>query len=92
VVVVAEDGENDQGARAVGQKPQHGFAELGDDYGFLELGQVLEGAAQKDQSQNLDLLANGFGHRAGQGEDEADHLHDQDQGEGHVHRQKVACS
>lgn len=46
---------------------------------------LFERVAQQDEGQNFELFAHGFGERAGQCEDEADHFQNQDQSEGEVH-------
>ncbi len=59
-------------------------------HGFAEFGKLLEGVAQQDERQDLQLLAHGARKRGRQHKDEAQHLHAQDEGEGKLDGPEMA--
>ena len=82
-VVDAEQDENDQCAETIAQNVQN-RSQFGHGDGLGKIGQLFEGVAQQDQGQDFKLFAHGARKRAGQGEDQADHFQDQDQGKGQI--------
>ena len=57
----------------------------------MQMREFLEGVAQKDQAQDLELLAEGLGHGTGQNENEVHDFLDQDQGEGQTDGVEMRC-
>src|SRR5665647_1495943 len=89
LVIDPQEDENQQRAETAGQDMQHLVlvAQIGERLGKIR--QFLEGVPDEDQGENFELLAQRPGKGTGQDKDQADHLQDEDDGEGRMDRKKM---
>ncbi len=85
-----ENGEDRQGAEGIGEDVENLVTDgLGPLDGFGELGELFERLPNQDQRHDLELFADRRRDRLGEGEDQRDHLGEQQQSEGPEDRVEV---
>ena len=82
--VDAQRGKDEQRPRSRGGDMEHRIDVYADADGLGQVGEFLEGVAQKNERQYLKLLAHGAGKGTRDGENKADDLHDEDERKGQL--------
>ena len=88
--VDAQGHEDAQGPQRRDRDVDDGIEVAGDAHRLGQMRQLLEGVAQQDQGQDLELLAHGARKGCGDDEDQAHDLQPQDQGEGQLDGAEMA--